>query len=68
MIITFTHGLHDEDSDALRENIAASTRFEFEVSDDLAAKIGNPFYEVTLTCTLDTETGKVEIVSTKMES
>lgn len=66
MIITFTHGLHDEDSDALRENIAASA--DFEVSDDLLEKVGNPFYEVTLTCTLDTETGKVAIVSAKMES
>ena len=65
MIIVFTHGLHDEDSDALSENIAASG---FEPSDDLMEKIRNPFYEVTFTCTLDTETGKVEIVSTKLES
>jgi hypothetical protein len=66
MIVTFTHGLHDEDSDALRENIAASAGFE--VSDDLMDKIGRPFYEVTLTCTLDTDTGKMTVVSTELSS
>jgi hypothetical protein len=68
MIITFTHGLHDEDSDALRENIYATASADFEVSDDLMDKIGRPFFEVTLTCTLDTETGKVTLVSTELPS
>lgn len=65
MIITFTHGLHGEGYDTLRENLAAA---DFEVSDELLERIGNPFFEVTVTCTLDTETAKVTVVSTKLES
>jgi hypothetical protein len=30
---------------------------------ELAQKVGRPFYEVELECTLDTETGHVTIVS-----
>lgn len=65
MIITFSHGLHDEDFDALAENIAISG---IDVSPDLMDKIGRPFYEVTLTCTLDTETGKVTVINTELSS
>jgi hypothetical protein len=37
----------------------------FAVTDEMLEKIGQPFYEVTLQCTLDTETGKVEIKGVK---
>lgn len=35
------------------------------VTDELLEKIGQPFYEVELACTLDTATGNVEIRSVK---
>jgi hypothetical protein len=37
----------------------------FTVTDELLEKIGQPFYEVALSCRLDTQTGKVEILGAK---
>ena len=34
----------------------------YAMSDELLEKIESPFYEVKLNCTLDTETGKIEIL------
>ena len=64
MIISFEHELHDESYETLRSSIEMSG---FDVSDDLAELIGRPFYSVILSCTLDTETGRVEVVDTKLE-
>ena len=36
-----------------------------EQIEELRLKIGEPFYEVTLECTLDDETGEVKILSAK---
>lgn len=60
MIVTFTHALHDHDTETLRETIEHEAGIT--VSDDLMGKIGKPFYEVTLVCTLDTRSGEVAIV------
>lgn len=65
-IVTFTYGLHEEDNFGLCETIEQQTGIE--ISPELAEKIGNPFFEITVTCTLDPETGKVEMISAKMES
>jgi hypothetical protein len=37
----------------------------FKLTDELLEKMGRPFYEVILRCSLDTETGKVEILGAK---
>lgn len=34
-----------------------------DIKGELADKIGRPFYEVHLKCTLDTETGEVKILA-----
>jgi hypothetical protein len=60
MIVTFEHALHDQDSETLRSSI--ETGADIEVSDELMGKIGRPFYEVTLQCTLDTTSGEVTIL------
>jgi len=45
----------------MREYIEEQTRYK--MSDDLMERMGEPFYEIELHCTLDTETGVVEILS-----
>jgi hypothetical protein len=60
MIVPFDYYLHDDaESDERREQIADSAGID--IDDALMEKMGRPFYEVLLSCTLDTETGAVEI-------
>jgi len=60
MIVYFDYGLHDRlDSDECIRAIAESAGIE--IDDVLAAKIGQPFHEVIVACTLDTETGTITI-------
>lgn len=58
----FKYYLHDSyNSFESLDWIARQTGLE--IDDELADKIGRPFYEVGLNCTLDDETGRVTIVS-----
>lgn len=62
IIVEFTYHLHDEaDAFDRRDEIAASAGVE--IDDALMDRIGRPFYEVCLHCTLDTESGAVVIRS-----
>jgi hypothetical protein len=66
MIVEFEYALHDnQDTEGRCEQIMQTADEHIEIGDDLAEKIGRPFYEVTLSCTLDTETGAVEILSAR---
>lgn len=61
MIIEFTHYVHDSlNSHELREAIETSSGHV--ISDELMERIGRPFYEVLLSCSLDTVTGAVSIL------
>lgn len=65
MIVRFEYWLHDTyQSD---ERIAAIARSAgITIDDDLADKIGRPFHEVFLSCTLDVETGAVTVESVQV--
>jgi ribosome biogenesis SPOUT family RNA methylase Rps3 len=63
MIVNFDYTLHD-DADSIERLTQISESAEIEIDDELADKIGRPFHEVTLRCSLDTETGKVMIHGT----
>ncbi len=59
--VEFTYRLHDDlDRDDRLDEIAASAGIP--IDDELGDKIGRPFYEVVLRCTLDVETGKIEVL------
>jgi hypothetical protein len=60
MIVTFEYALHDHSAKTLRESIEATA--DINVTDELMDKIGQPFYEVTIQCTLDTSSGEVTIL------
>lgn len=63
MKIEFVHHIHDDEFHG--RELWATIRdagYAHEYTEELAQKIGRPFYEVTLSCVLDTETGRVEIV------
>lgn len=64
-IESFSYYLHDTyTSDERADYIAAQLAYrDIELSDEVKEKIGRPFYEIMLNCTLDTETGSVKIVS-----
>jgi hypothetical protein len=64
-IVEFDYYLHDsysrsEFQDYLEEKTG------FRPSDELMERIGRPFYEVTLRCTLDTATGEVKLVTARL--
>ena len=59
--VPFKYYLHDSYSSYERaEYIAGQTGVE--MTEEMIETIGRPFYEVELSCVLDTETGKVTIV------
>lgn len=60
-IVPFKYYLNDNASATERAE-AISEQAHIDISEDLMDKIGRPFYEVTLNCTLDTETGEVKIL------
>lgn len=67
MKVQFKYYLHDNSSSYERcEYIMAQIKQEhpeFEMDeDDFNDLIGKPFYEVDLTCELDTDTGQVKII------
>jgi hypothetical protein len=60
MRLYFNYAVHDRlASDERVFAIAESAGIEIDA--ELAAKIGDPFNEVILTCTLNTETGAVTV-------
>jgi hypothetical protein len=66
MIVTFDYYLHDDsDTESRCETIMQTASQPVQIDDELAEKIGRPFYEVVLSCTLDTDTGKVVITGVK---
>jgi len=76
MKIPFKYYLHDdyttsERLETILGQLPASTFKDFTEEEDEALyervrTQGNPFYEVTLECILDTDTGEVILVSAKL--
>lgn len=74
MTIKFKYYLHDSyDSFERIDSIMTSATQLNEGFDpatidyeELSEKMGRPFYEITLHCELDLETGKVEVVKTEI--
>lgn len=62
-VVEFTWYLHDSKLWESREELAR--QLGFTPSEELLEKMGQPFYEVELSCTLDTVTGKVAIRGVK---
>lgn len=65
----FKHYLHDSEDDFAWHLQNAIPELKELPDGDFAAlmqKIGRPFYEVTLECELDTETGEVTLLSTTL--
>lgn len=66
MIVSFKYYLHDHYTSVERaDTILEQTNLDMD-REHLMALIGRPFYEVELSCELDTETGKVNVVSVKL--
>ena len=62
MIIKFEYVIDGDDStEVLKDQIMRSSSPRFMPDDALLEKMGRPFYEVALDCTLDTETGEITI-------
>lgn len=63
MKVPFKHYLHDDGEDHYWQLKEATG---MHLSPELLDKIGRPFYEVTLDCELDTETGEVTLIGAKL--
>jgi hypothetical protein len=61
----FKYYLHD-DANSLELQSFLKSVAGIDVSDDLMQKIGRPFYEVTLHCELDDETGKIYLLGAEL--
>lgn len=59
--VRFDYYLHDGLDHAERV-VAIAESADIEINDELAEKIGRPFYEVQLQCVLDIKTGAVTIL------
>lgn len=71
MKVKFKQYMHDdwEDIEGMWSFTFKGTEIEHMPSDEreaLLQKTGSPFYEITLECELDTETGKVTVLETKL--
>jgi hypothetical protein len=67
MILDFNYYLHDGYTGAERAEYILSQLPELDMDvEQFLELIGRPFYEVKLSCQLDTETGKVTVVSVKL--
>ena len=65
MKVPFTYYLHDGYSSMeFAEFVGQQTGVEMD--DALMQKIGRPFYEVKLSCELDTETGAVTLLEARL--
>lgn len=66
MIVPFKYYLHDGYTGSERaQSILGQTDLEMD-REKFLELIGRPFYEVELTCELDTQTGEVNVVSVKL--
>jgi hypothetical protein len=66
VIVNFTYYLHDsQETEGRVEQIESTATPGITIGDELVEKIGRPFYEVELGCTLDTDTGAVQIISAR---
>ncbi len=63
--VDFTYYLHDT-HDTMEMLDAIERSAGVELSSETRDQIERPFYEVTLSCTLDTDTGKVEVTGVKL--
>lgn len=63
-VVEFDWYLNDSKLWEARESLAR--QLGFMPSEELLEKMGQPFYEVTLRCSLDTETGKVKLLGAKL--
>lgn len=62
MKIPFKFYLHNDESYDTAYNIHSQIKDQVDLSvDEIAELVGKPFYEVTLHCVLDTETGEVTV-------
>lgn len=67
MKIPFKYYLHDSSSYETAEGILVQIKDQVDMDvEQLAQLIGKPFYEVTMHCILDTETGEVELVHAEL--
>jgi hypothetical protein len=64
--LQFKHYLHDEDFDIQLESVMQQSGYAHLYSEDLRQKVGRPFYEVELRCTLDTDTGTITVDDVKL--
>lgn len=64
MLIPFKYYLHDDSG--LYEREDELTKQDSRITPELVEKMGRPFYEVTLECLADSETGNVTIVSARL--
>jgi hypothetical protein len=66
VIVPFKQYMHDEWEELPEGGGSITDALQeagVEITQELRQKMGRPFYEIRLNCTLDTETGEVEIVS-----
>ncbi len=72
MIVPFKYYLRDRYSSSEFQEVVLEDQLGLDDTktkrqlDELMESIGRPFYEVTLECTLDTETGEVAVLSTSL--
>jgi hypothetical protein len=65
MIVEFKYYIHDNYSSyELKEYL--QDELDMEISEELVRKMDKPFYEVTLHCSLDTETGQVTLLEAQL--
>lgn len=63
MIREFKHYLHEtQGASEFEDELMRQLGITEEEASMLVQKMGRPFYEVTLRCAVDTETGKVSIL------
>jgi hypothetical protein len=60
--VPFKYYLHDDANTAERQYEFSQKMPDVEFTDELMEKIGRPFYEIELSCLLDTKTGEVTII------
>ena len=68
-IVNFKYYMHDDYSSMERMDwIIEQTGLDLteDEKEDLNEKIGRPFYEICLDCTLDTETGEVQLIKASL--
>lgn len=72
MKVPFNYWLHDDYTrgefrdEILVNNLHLDAMMSEEELDELMEKIGRPFYEVTLECELDTETGQITLLQFRL--